>query len=603
MKLLKVLKYIKNYKNFVGLNILFIFLSLLFSVFSLALVIPFLGLIFGTQELVYEAPPLTFDATAIKENFYYYVTQIIVNKGQEAALVFICILVLIAFFLKNLFRYLAQFFMAPIRSGVVRDLRKVIYKKVIQLPLAFFSEKRKGDIIARMTNDVQEIEWAIMSSIEVLFKEPATIVTFLVILFLMSYQLTLFVLILLPITGFLVGRVGKSLKKTSTKGQNKMGELLSVTEETLSGLRIIKAFFAHKQVTERFSEKNDEYRNIFTRMTRKRDLSAPMSEFLGVAVMVVVIWFGGRLVLDEELQANYFIGYIVMFSQIIAPAKSFSTGYYNIQKGAASVERIHDLLDAKVTIAEHPNAIAINDFKNSIRYKKVSFAYEDSPVLNNINLEIKKGQTLAIVGQSGAGKSTLVDLLPRFYDIELGEILIDEIPIKEYKISNLRKLMGIVTQESILFNDTIFNNIAFGADNVKKEDVIAAAKIANAHEFITEMKDQYESIIGDRGNKLSGGQKQRITIARALLKNPPILLLDEATSSLDTESEKLVQQALTNLMKNRTTVVIAHRLSTIKDADQIIVMDEGKIVEKGNHDELLSVGGVYKKLYDLQHFE
>ncbi|MBP6650536.1 MAG: ABC transporter ATP-binding protein, partial [Bacteroidia bacterium] len=515
--------------------------------------------------------------------------------------------VIVLFFLKNFFRYLAMYFIAPIRNGVVRDLRNGMYEKVLYLPLSYFSDERKGDLISRMTSDVQEIEWSIMQSLEVVFREPLTILLFLGTMITISPQLSIFVFVLLPIAGLLIGQIGISLRRTSAKSQAKMGVLLSTIEETLSGMRIIKAFTSELFSMEKFGKINDEYRRLMTRLYRKRDLSSPLSEFLGAIVMVVVIYFGGKLVLDgsSRLEPAMFIAFIVIFSQLIPPAKSFTEAYSNVQRGLASVDRINKILDAEVTIRDKEHALQISDFNHTVEYRDVSFAYHKGGtgwVLHNVNLKIEKGKTIALVGQSGSGKTTLADLLPRFYDLEEGEILIDGENIKDYRLADLRGLMGIVTQESILFNDTVLNNIAFGMPNIKEEDVIAAAKIANAHDFIMQMPEGYQTNIGDRGGKMSGGQRQRISIARAVLKNPPILILDEATSALDTESERLVQDALTQLMKNRTTLVIAHRLSTIQHADEIIVMQKGEILERGKHAELLQSGGVYKKLYDLQTF-
>ena len=500
-----------------------------------------------------------------------------------------------------------MFFLAPVRNGVVRDLRNKMYDKILWLPLTYFSEERKGDLISRMTADVQEIEWSIVQSLEVIFREPLTILLFLGTMLFMSPQLSIFVFVLLPIAGLLIGQIGKSLRRTSAKSQAKMGILLSTIEETLSGLRIIKAFTAEKFFKEKFASLNDDYRKLMIKLFRKRDLSSPMSEFLGAFVLVIVMYFGGRLVLGatQQLEPSVFIAFIAIFSQLIPPAKSFADAYSNIQRGLSSAERINKILDGEITIFDKENALPVNGFNKCIEYKDVSFAYYkggDGWALNDINLKIEKGKTIALVGQSGSGKTTLADLLPRFYDTDKGEILIDGKSIRDYKIKDLRGLMGIVSQESVLFNDTIFNNIAFGIIDAKEEDVINAAKIANAHDFIMQMPDGYQTNTGDRGSKMSGGQRQRISIARAILKNPPILILDEATSALDTESERLVQDAIIQLMKNRTTLVIAHRLSTIQHADEIIVMQKSEIIERGKHVELIAKNGVYKKLYDLQAF-
>ncbi|MBK7571060.1 MAG: ABC transporter ATP-binding protein [Bacteroidetes bacterium] len=603
---LRLLRYVKSYKGYAFLNIFFNMLSVIFSLFSLTMVIPFLNVLFGQQQ-VYERVAWTFSVKAALTNFNYFLSQYIIDHGKIPALTYICVLIVILFFLKNLFRYLAMYFISPIRNGVVRDLRNKMYNKILFLPLTYFSEERKGDLMSRMTSDVQEIEWSIMQSLEVIFREPLTVGLYLATMVIMSPQLSLFVFILLPIAGLLIGQIGKSLRRTSSKSQAKMGVLLSAIEETLSGLRIVKAFTAEPFFQKKFYKLNDEYRKLMIRLYRKRDLTSPLSEFLGAVVMVIVIYFGGKLVLDEagSLEPSVFIYFIVIFSQLIPPAKSFSEAYSNVQRGLASVERINKILDAEITIADKEHAIQLTDFNHSIEYRDVSFAYHKGGsgwVLKNIDLKIEKGKTIALVGQSGSGKTTLVDLLPRFYDLEHGEILVDGENINAYKLNDLRGNMGIVNQESILFNDTIFNNIAFGLDNISIADVENAAKIANAHDFIMQMQDGYQTNVGDRGGRLSGGQRQRISIARAILKNPPILILDEATSALDTESERLVQDAITNLMKNRTTLVVAHRLSTIKHADEIIVMQQGEIIERGTHLQLLDKGGVYKKLYELQAF-
>jgi len=579
------------------------------------MIAPFLDLLFlksnddYTARIAKGAPELKLNISSLIDNFYYSLTEMIVdpNRGKVYTLVFICMLVVIMFFLKNLCRYLALYFIAPIRNNVVRDIRNEIYAKIIELPLSYYSEERKGDIMSRMTSDVHEIEWSIMKSLEAVFRDPISIIIFMVTLVIMSPQLTLFVFILLPIAGVLIASLGKSLKRTSVKSKDTLGELISTIEETISGLRIIKAFNADKPSRARFASINQEYTKLMIRIYRKTDLSSPMSEFLGTCVMVVVMYFGGKLVLDDHptLNASVFITYIAIFSQVIPPARSFTDAYYNIQKGIASAERIAKILDADITIQEAKDAKSIHSFSTSIEYKNVSFAYlrgDTGYALKNINLKIEKGKTIALVGQSGAGKSTLVDILPRFYDPSEGEVLIDGIPHTHYKITDLRGLMGNVTQESILFNDTVFNNIAFGIAHANEQDVIAAAKIANAHDFIMQIEGGYQSNIGDRGSKLSGGQRQRLSIARAVLKNPPILILDEATSALDTESERLVQDALSNLMKNRTSLIIAHRLSTILHADEIIVMSKGEIIERGTHLELLAKNGAYKKLSDMQAF-
>ena len=599
---LRVLQFVKPYWVYAILNVVFNILTVLFSLVSITMIIPFLGLLFGTQQKVYEAPPLALNADSIKENFYLFITQIIDEKGQVEALLFVCILVLSMFFLRNLFRYLALYCLSPIRNGVVRDMRNQLHHKVLNLPLAYYNEKRKGDVVSRMTADLVEIEWSIMSSLEMIFKDPLNIIIFLVTLVALSPQLTVFVAILFPITGFLIARIGKSLKRSSQMGQSKMGDLLSIIDENISGLRMIKAFNAQEKSQESFQKNSDQYRGVMTKLLRKKDLSSPMSEFLSTIVLVCVMWFGGQLVLGQtsDLSPEEFIGYIVIFSQIIPPAKSFTNAFYHIQKGSASAQRVVEILDAKNPILDPVNPIGKAAFTDSIEVKNIFFQYEEAIVSDDISFSIKKGQTLAIVGESGSGKSTLANFLPRFYDIDKGQILIDGINIKDYLLQDLRSLMGIVSQESILFNDSVFYNITMGQQDAKMEDVIAAAKTANAHEFIKEMTDGYNTKVGDRGNKLSGGQKQRISIARALFKNPPIHILDEAPSPLDTKSEKLVQDALKKLMENRTSLVIAHRLSTIQSADNILVLKKGKVVEQGNHQQLLDQKGIYKSLHDFQ---
>jgi len=604
----KILKYAIPYWGFALLNIVSNLLSVVFSLASFAFFLPILNMLFTSQDFPKTAPAIKFsDFDTVKENFYYYSGQLIDNYGPEKTLMYISFMILGLYFLKNLFRYFGMFYIAPIRNGVVRDLRNEMYNKVLILPLAYFTEQRKGDIISRMSSDVLEVEWSILSSLEAVFREPITIISFVGALFFLSPQLTIFVLILLPISAVLIGFIGRSLKRTSEKGQKKLGNILSIIEETIGGLRIIKGFTAIDSANQKFKESNQIYTRLMIRLYRKRDLSSPLSEFMGIAVVVSILWFGGRLILgaNASIDAPTFLVYIGIFSQILPPVKSITSAFYNVQKGAASVERIEAVLNAEEKIVEKPNAITKKDFLDKIEYRDLNFSYiSKTQVLKNINLTIRKGQTIALVGASGGGKSTLVDLLPRFYDPQQGGIFIDGIDIRDLVINDLRALMGIVTQESILFNDTVFNNIALGVEEkVREEDVIAAAKIANAHEFISQMDEGYQSTIGDRGQKLSGGQRQRLSIARAVLKNPPILILDEATSALDTESERLVQDALDRLMQNRTSLVIAHRLSTIKNADEIIVVDRGEIVERGTHQQLLEQNGVYARLHSMQTFE
>lgn len=606
-----IFSYLRGYWRYGVLNIVCNLFATFFSLFSISMLIPFLDLLFMKKESDYAEnlangiPVLKISAQSLIDNFNYYLTEMVVTEGKMKALSLICVMVVSVIFLKNVFRYAAMYFIAPIRNGVVKDLRNSIFSKVLVLPLSYYNEERKGDILARMTNDVTDIEWSVMQSLEMFFRDPVTIICFLGALIFLSPQLTLLVLILLPITGLIIGNVGKSLKRTSFKGKEKMGVILSLMEETLSGLRIITAFNGQDKAKANFFRENESYNKLSIRAYRKTDLASPLSEFLGVSVLVIIMYFGGKLVLEKEsLSASVFIGFIAIFSQLIPPVKSITTAYYNIMKGLASGERINKILKADISINDCDHPITVGEFREKIEYRDVSFSYESkgNEVLNKINLTIQKGKTIAIVGQSGSGKSTLADLLPRFYDTSSGEILIDGNPIKKIRLHDLRKWMGIVTQESILFNDTVFGNIAFGSESASEEEVIRAAKIANAHDFIIQMEKGYQTGIGDRGVKLSGGQRQRLSIARAVLKNPQILILDEATSALDIESERLVQQALDNLLQNRTSLVIAHRLSTIRHADEIIVLHQGQIAERGKHDELLSKGGVYKKLYDMQAF-
>lgn len=597
-------RFISPYKRYVTGNFLFNLLGALFGAIQLLTLKPVLGVLFGTQKIIEKPLEWTFSLKNIGDNLMYELSNIILKFGNEKALIYLGVFMLIMVFLKVGFSYLALYVMVPLRNGVVLDIRNQIYRKILELPLGFFSEERKGDIIARMTGDVQEIDNSIMSSLEMLLRDPMIIIISLVCMIYMSWSLTVFVFLLLPVVGYLIGKVGKSLKKPSMRGQNKMGELLSTIEESLTGLRIIKAFNGEKKARDHFSKQNTEYYHIMNSLMWRRYLAHPMSEFLGTAVIVIVLWYGGNLVLHKgsSLKPEEFITYLAFFYSIINPAKSFTTAIYSIQKGLASMERIDKVMMAENNIVDKENPQSVKTFTTQIEYKDVTFRYIEDDVLKKVNLTIPIGKTIALVGQSGSGKSTFVDLLPRFYDVSEGRIMIDGVDIRDYKIADLRGLMGNVNQDPILFNDTFFNNISFGVENATLEQVETAAKVANAHEFIIATADGYQSNIGDRGGKLSGGQRQRVSIARAVLKNPPILILDEATSALDTESEKLVQEALENLMKNRTSIVIAHRLSTIKNADLICVFHEGEIVERGNHEELLARDGIYKKLHGMQNF-
>lgn len=598
-------RFIPPYKLKLIKSIFFNFLHAIFGSLSIAMLIPVLGIIFDSQKDVSTLIPFSLDAKVLTNNFNYYITELKIAFGPSATLICVGLLAVVATAFKTGFAYLAAYELIYIRNGVVRDIRRKIYLKILSLPLPFFSEERKGDIISRMTGDVQEVEASVMSSLDMLFQSPILIIVYLTTMLIMSWQLTLFVFILLPIMGALIGNVGKNLKKHSREGQNKMGEILSLMEETLSGLRIIKAFNAEKKMDNKFSDENEDYRRIQNRLMRRRSLAHPMSEFLGTIVIVIILWFGGTLVLQHQgsLSAEGFIAYIALFYSIINPAKNLTNAYYSVQKGLAAMDRIDMILAAEPSIQEPQLPKVISEFRNSVEYKHVNFSYnENKQVLKDINITIPKGKTIALVGQSGSGKSTFVDLLPRFYDVNNGSITIDGVDVRDLSSYNLREFMGNVNQDPILFNDTIFNNIAFGVENATQEQVENAAKIANAHEFIIQTEQGYQTIIGDRGGKLSGGQRQRLSIARAVLKNPPIMILDEATSALDTESEKLVQEALDNLMRNRTSIVIAHRLSTIKNADQICVFHEGEIVERGTHEELLQQNGIYTKLYNMQNF-
>jgi len=603
-------RFIPPYKKYVVLNLVYNLLATIFSLFSFATIIPILQILFGIQRANVSYQPWSWNDSlkdifnALKNNAFYSIEQIVETSGAPTALLYLGLFLIVITFLKTGTAYLASYYMIPIRTGVVRDLRNQLYRKILSLPIGFFTEERKGDIISRMTNDVNEVEASIISSLEMLFKNPIMILIYLIVMFAMSWELTLFVLLLLPFSGWLIGKIGKSLKQRSTLGQQQTGELLSQIEETLSGLRVIKAFNAEKSFQNKFAQLNEKIRRTFNRINRRYNLAHPLSELVGTIVIAIVLWFGGVLILENHssINAAEFIYYLIIFYSIITPAKDLSKAGYSIQKGLASLERIDRILTTPNTIKEPASPMPMKPFSDKIEFRNISFRYKTEWVLRDINITIPKGKTIALVGQSGSGKSTLLDLLPRYYDPQKGEILIDGVNIKSLRTSDIRAQIGNVNQEAILFNDTFFNNIAFGSENVTMEQVIEAAKIANAHDFIMATEKGYETTIGDRGSKLSGGQRQRVSIARAILKNPPILILDEATSSLDTESERMVQEAIEKLMQNRTTLVVAHRLSTIKRADEICVIYEGRIVERGKHEELLALNGYYKRLYDMQSF-
>ena len=600
-------RFVSPYKRYIGWAIVLNVLSAIFNVFSFTLLIPILNILFKTGENTQVYHFMEWGSGSLKEvavnNFYYYVTQMIETHGPQMTLLFMGLFLAFMTMLKTSCYFGSSAIMIPLRTGVVRDIRVMVYSKVMHLPLGFFSEERKGDIIARMSGDVGEIENSITSSLDMLLKNPILILLYFSTLIVTSWQLTLFTVLVLPGMGWLMGKVGKKLKRKSLEAQGKWSDTMSQLEETLGGLRIIKAFIAEDKMVDRFKQCSDELRDATNKVAIRQSLAHPMSEFLGTLLIVLVLWFGGLLILGDgtSMEASTFIFYMVILYSIINPLKDFAKAGYNIPKGLASMERVDKILKAENPIKEPVNPLPLHGMNDRIEFKDLSFSYDGKrEVLKHVNLMVPKGQTIALVGQSGSGKSTLVDLLPRYHDVQLGEITIDGVNIKNFRIHDLRALIGNVNQEAILFNDTFFNNIAFGVENATMEQVIEAAKIANAHDFIMETELGYQTNIGDRGGKLSGGQRQRISIARAILKNPPILILDEATSALDTESERLVQEALERLMKTRTTIAIAHRLSTIKNADEICVLDEGEIVERGKHEELLEKNGYYKRLNDMQ---
>lgn len=600
----RVFSYLKGYKREIALNIFFNLLYVFASLFSFTMIIPFVTVLFG----IIKAPELCPEFAINKDVLIDYLSWHL-NSYKETYGLFYClgvlsILYIFFAFLSALFRYLGMYFLAPVRNGVIKDLRNDIYFKITILPLSFFSNKRKGDLISRMSSDLSDIEFSVVSSLQMLVKDPIMVIVFVIALVIASYKLVLFTLLVLPLSALLIRRIGSSLKRNSEKGQNQIGTILSTTEEALGGTRVIRAYNAEDIVKKKFVNQNSEFTRLMTKIYRRRELATPLTEIFAILAMVLIVLFGGNMVIRGELHPSILIGFVILFARIIAPMQSVTNAYYNLQKGSAAASRLYEVLDAKEKIIEKENPQPINTLNTKIEYKNVSFTYIEEEgkqelVLNNVSLDINKGQTIAIVGKSGAGKSTLIDLLPRFQDCSSGDILIDEVSIKDLDINMLRSVVGIVSQESILFNDTIFGNIAFGKD-VNINDVIEAARAANAHDFISKLPKGYYTNIGDRGLNLSGGERQRICIARAILKNPSILLLDEATSALDTESERLVQNSLENLMRGRTTLVIAHRLSTIINADKILVMDKGQIIEQGTHQELLSQKGAYSDLVKLQ---
>jgi ATP-binding cassette, subfamily B, bacterial MsbA len=600
-----ILKYLSDQKGYVALYFVVNLLSVLFSLVSLTMLVPFLQLLFGNEKMIEQMPRVTFSASSVLDYIKYILGILIREHGPIYALGAICVIIISSIFLKNLFLYLSQRILGPMRNRVLNRLRSDLFAKILDLPLGFFTEQRKGDLISRMSNDINEIEWSVISTLEGVFREPLTILVILFTLVFLSPPLSIFLFVLLPLTGFIIGRVSRSLKKQSNIAQEQLGLLMSILDETLGGLRVIKAFNAEKFLKNKFFQTNNYLNRVKNKIIFRRDMASPLSEVLGVIVLCCILFFGGQMVLSHKfaLQPEGFIAYIAIFTQIINPAKSLSTAFYNAQRGTAAIKRIEEILHADNVIKEPANPVLFRSFKKNIEFKNVSFAYDGVEVLHHINLNIEKGKTIALVGSSGAGKSTLADLIPRFHDVSEGELLVDEVNIKNYSLHSLREQLSIVTQEPVLFNDTIAANIALGTPDASMEEIEKAARVANAHQFIIQKEHGYQTNIGDRGSKLSGGERQRVTIARAVLKNPPILILDEATSSLDTESERLVQDAINNMMQNRTCVVIAHRLSTIRHADEIIVLQHGSIVERGTHEELVSQNGIYRKLVDMQEIK
>ena len=601
----RIFKYLRFFPKEITLNILFNICFVFFSLFSFAMIVPFIELLFGVSNPVSSEPEFGFNQAALTDWVTWQLYQLKLTHGTWQCLFFVALGYIACSFLSNCSRYLGMYFLSPIRNGMIERIRNDFYHHITILPVSFFSAQRKGDILSRLSNDLADIEWSVFNCLQMLVKDPINIIVFAFVLIFISPKMVLFAIVVLPISLFIISKVGQSLKRNSTKGQDKLGYLFSILEEAVFGVKAIKSFNMENEMSKRFEKENQEYTKRMIKVSKRKELGSPLIELLATMILAVIVVFGGSLVINGELRPAVLIFFVIVFSRIIPPAQAVISAYYNLQKGSAAAHRIFEVLDEKEGITERENAIQKNEFEHSIEYRNVSFAYQSDNneyVLKNINLTIEKGKTIAVVGPSGAGKTTLVDLLPRFYDCTSGEILIDGIPIKDININSLRELSGIVSQESILFNDSILHNIAFGKRNTNKEKIIEAAKIANADEFINQLPNGYYTTIGDRGLSLSGGQRQRISIARAILKNPPILILDEATSALDTESEYYVQEALERVMQNRTSIIIAHRLSTIQHADEIIVMDKGEIIERGTHQNLIKAGGLYKKLIDLQSF-
>ncbi len=605
----RIFRYLRFFPKEIVLNIFFNICYVFFALFSFGMIVPFIELLFGVTDPPAAKPEFEFSQAGITDWLTWTLYQLKTDYGVMKCLLAVSVGYVTCSLLSNVSRYMGMYFLSPIRNGLVQRIRNDMYHKITILPVSFFHKRRRGDLLSRMSNDLADVEWSVVSSLQMLVKDPINVLVFGVTLVFVSPKMVLFAVLVLPVTMWLIGKIGKSLKRNSTKGQSQLGDVFSILEETVSGIRVIKSFGNESRMRRRFAQSNEEYTNRMRKVVYRRELGSPLVEILGTVVLAGVLIFGSSLVIDGGLRVSVLVFFIIVFARILPPIKAVITAYYNLQKGSAAARRIFEVIDADEGITEQENAVVIDSFADKVEYKDVSFSYNEEEnsggavyVLSDINLVIPKGKTIAIVGPSGAGKTTLVDLLPRFYDCEKGEILIDGHPIKTLNIDSLRRLTGIVSQNCILFNDSVFNNIAFGSTHYSEEEVMAAARIANADEFIQQLPEGYLTRIGDRGMTLSGGQRQRISIARAVLKNPPILILDEATSALDTESEHLVQEALANALQNRTAIIIAHRLSTIQHADEIIVMDKGRIVERGTHDTLLALGGIYKKLIDMQSF-